>query len=669
MQIVPIDMEGQLVANVDCSTEPLVQLKILGDPYAGAFGCGITMRDSATVDGQKYVDQQAEETPSGMRITTLLEHGSLETRHVVEFDSEVQALKTYVSVYNIGNEDVVLELLQSFALGMLTPFEEGMHQENLNIYRMRSRWANEAVLQKCLAEEMLLVPSVQQEEVYTEKFGQVGNKPTNGYIPFAAVEDVRRGVMWGVQIACASSWQIEFSRRDNGLSMSGGLADADYGSWMKCLKPKDEFSTPVAYFSVCKGDIDDLCDRLTSVQKLAMKSLPEGEADLPIIFNEWCTSWGCPDEKQMNKLVERLKGWPVKYLVMDAGWYKDQASEWHKMTGDWIPSKEKYPNGIKAVCDKIRAAGFVPGIWFEIETCGILSEAYQNHDLLLHRHGKPLIANTRKFWDFRDDRVWKYMCERVIGLMKEANIGYIKVDSNETTGAGCDGAESLGEGLRQNIDRVEEFFREMRRQIPNLVIENCSSGGHRLVNNFMEISSVASFSDAFESDDIPIIAANLHRVILPRQSEVWCIVRAVDDSQRLHYKLASGFLGRIGMSGDVYDLSEAQTDIVLEAIEKYQRSVPVIREGFSRRYGDPVVNYRHPEGWQAMVRESEDHQQKLVVVHRFFGDASEILIPMGADWAIDWSFKRENVSVTRVGDCLRIDMPEPLEGAVFMLKK
>ena len=623
LQLIPQDMTGKTVEQEHCAVEPLVQLKVLGDPYAGAFGSGVTMRDSATVLRERFVSQVEEKIEQGKRIVTKLDCGELRIEHIVDWDVRVQALRFESRVTNKGCEAVTLELLSSGTLGMLTPFDSGLHQENLNIYRMRSRWANEAVLEKRLAEELLLVPSSLYEEIYTVRYGHVGNKPTNIYIPFAAVEDIQQNVLWGMMLSHASSWQIEFARRDNGLSVSGGLADADFGHWMKTLQPGESFSAPEIWVTVCHGTIDDLCNRLVSAQKPAMEHLPEGEQELPVIFNEWCTSWGCPDAVHMARLSERLKGWPIRYLVMDAGWYKDAAYEWFEKTGDWIPSKEKYPEGLKAVCDGIRAAGFVPGIWFEIETCGILSEAWKKDHLLMQRHGKPLIAKGRKFWDFRDERVWDYMCERVIGLLKDAGIGYIKVDSNECIGAGCDGAESLGEGLRQDIVRVRDFFVEMRKQIPDLVIENCSSGGHRLVSSFMEVSSVASFSDAFESDDIPIIAANLHRVILPRQSEVWCIVRKSHTQKDLYYKLASGFLGRIGLSGDIYDLDDVQCGIVLEALEKYKASVSVIRDGFSRRYGKAVINYRNPEGWQAIVREADNKYHALVVIHRFNGEGEK----------------------------------------------
>ncbi len=74
----------------------------------------------------------------------------------------------------------------------------------------------------------------------------------------------------------------------------------------------------------------------------------------------------------------------------------------------------------------------------------------------------------------------------------------------------------------------------------------------------LALSAMSSFSDAHESLDIPIIAANLHRVMLPRQSQIWAVLRKGDDQRRLVYSLAATFLGRMCISGDIVDLSDAQ---------------------------------------------------------------------------------------------------------------
>jgi alpha-galactosidase len=667
--LVPVDLMQRVDFDKDCAIDSLIQLKLAGDAYPGSFGCGLTMRNSATLDRFRFEKQIASETDESITVNVILKANGLSADHWLVWNKDCEAIESRTAITNNGNDPVSLEMLSSFSLGMLTPFQKGMSPENLCVYRMRSRWSSEAHLEKHLAEELLLVPSWLPVDAYSERFGHVGTKPSNRFIPFAAVEDMDAQVLWGANIYCSSSWQLEFYRRDNGLCLSGGLADSDFGSWMITLQPGESFTSPRAFISVCSGDIDLLCSRLTSAMKRPLQGLPASEQALPVMFNEWCTSWGNPDHDSIVKLVDRLHGTPVKYLIIDAGWYKDAAASWTDVAGDWIPSKEKYPEGMEKTIDTIRAAGFVPGIWFEFETCGQLSKAYSMDAHHLHKFGFPLICGTRKFWDFRDPWVWDYLCRRVIGFLKKYRIGYVKFDSNESAGLGCDGAESLGEGLRAHIQKVEEFIREVRRQIPDIVIENCSSGGQRLVGSMMEITSLASFSDAHECVEIPIIAANLHRVIQPRQSQIWCVLRKEDSEKRLIYSLANTFLGRMCLSGDIYDLSEVQTGILNQATAFYEKAAGVIKDGVSRRYGPDVINYRQPDGWQAIIRESTDHNKVLAVIHTFSGQQpNEIQLPLPEDrsYEIDWTFCLENTQCNIDGQLLNIKPTEEFEGIVVM---
>ena len=135
--------------------------------------------------------------------------------------------------------------------------------------------------------------------------------------------------------------------------------------------------------------------------------------------------------------------------------------------------------------------------------------------------------------------------------MKDNGFGYLKVDYNDNLGIGCDGAESLGEALRQNMQASIGFFKKIREEIPDIVIENCSSGGHRLEPSMQAVTSMASFSDAHEWQAIPVIAANVTRAILPAQSQIWAVLRAKDDEKRLYYSLSNTFLGRMCLSGDM----------------------------------------------------------------------------------------------------------------------
>ena len=97
---------------------------------------------------------------------------------------------------------------------------------------------------------------------------------------------------------------------------------------------------------------------------------------------------------------------------------------------------------------------------------------------------------------------------------------------------------------------MQRFIARLRTEMPELVIENCSSGGHRLEPSMLALTSLSSFSDAHETLDIPIIAADLSRLVWSAQKQIWAVVRESDSLERVCYSLAATFLGRMCLSGD-----------------------------------------------------------------------------------------------------------------------
>ena len=84
------------------------------------------------------------------------------------------------------------------------------------------------------------------------------------------------------------------------------------------------------------------------------RTCPPAEEDLPIQFNEWATTWGTPTHAGMVELADRLKDRGVKYLIIDAGWYKKPGISWDNSAGDWEVSAELFPDGLKQTADAIR---------------------------------------------------------------------------------------------------------------------------------------------------------------------------------------------------------------------------------------------------------------------------------------------------------------------------
>lgn len=65
------------------------------------------------------------------------------------------------------------------------------------------------------------------------------------------------------------------------------------------------------------------------------------------------------------------------------------------------------------------------------------------------------------------------MGEKVIGTLQKYGFEYMKMDYNDTIGIGCDGCESLGEGLRRNMEASVDFVRRVKEEVPGIILENC----------------------------------------------------------------------------------------------------------------------------------------------------------------------------------------------------
>lgn len=606
------------------SADSLVQIKAVGDIYNEAYAMGNSMRNGETVRRLRFADQSETETEDRKWIETVLrDDRGYQVKHYLVWEPHTPYVRIFCEFENQGNEMVQLEMFESFSLGGISPYADGDGAESLQVYRLRSVWSQEGRLEVLSAEDLQLEPAWDPHAVRCEKFGQAGSMPVNKFFPFIAVEDKKHHVFWGAQIAHPASWQIELYRKDNGFCVSGGLADRDFGHWTKNIEPGTVFRTPEAIVSVAQTDsIDLFTARLTAAAEEGLERAPKCEQELPIVFNEYCTTWGNPSHENISAIVEKIKDKGFTYFVIDCGWYKEEGVPWDIGMGDYEVSPQLFPAGLDRTVELIKQAGMVPGIWFEIETVGKAARAYQMEEHLLHKDGKPLTSYFRRFWDMRDPWVEQYLTKKVIGTLKKYGFGYMKIDYNETIGIGCDGAESLGEGLRQNMEKSQEFIEKIKQEIPGIVLENCASGGHRLEPSLMRQMSMASFSDAHECEEIPVIAANLHRAIHPAQSQIWAVIRESDSRKRIAYSVINTFLGRMCISGDVIGLTNEQWEIIDRGMAFYRKITPVIADGQSYRFGPPIYSARHPKGWQGLVRIGAA-KAAYAVIHLFDGELPE----------------------------------------------
>lgn len=626
------------------------------------------LKCSESVEKLRFVSQETEETDEYIKIcsTETAEEG-YSIVHTLIWRKNERGMETYTEFFNNEDCELALEYLTSASLDNFSPYYEDDGGKQIILHRFKAGWSMEGLLQSQTVTELGL------EKAWTDsgeslKFGAIGSRPVREYHPICAVEDTKSGVVWGMSLAHNCSWQMEFTRTYTNLSLSCSIADVYHGAWSKKIPAGASFRSPSAYLTVAHGSVAESSNRLLSLRHRNIEASGK-DLDMDIIFNEWATTWGNPTEDFLVNLAEKLRKGKTKYLVADAGWYVGSSS---RGIGDWELDTNKFPN-LKRYTDKIREKGMIPGIWFEFEAAGkdskYASEEYD--DLKLKRNGHPIVAlvingRREKLWDFRKQGTIDYLDEKVIKFLKDNGFGYIKVDYNATSGPFVDGEDSPGENLRQHCEQVREFFKRMSREIPDLVIENCASGGCRLEQSMMDVSQMSSGSDAHEGYEGPVIAANLQYVSPPRQTQWWCTLKPEYDDAHFSHIIAGGFMGRLCWSGAVDKLSDDRIEEMFRAENLYSEVSEIIKKGDSYVYRTDACSFSDPTGTQAVLRFAAESDRALLITHSF-KNAKQLEIDIPKGYKIEKSLYGSQAKIS--GDKLIITPNTDFEGNVYLLSK
>ena len=600
-------------ADIDAlSPDPMVQVALRGSRNLIDYTQGVTMRNRAS-SVLRIVSQSAG--PRGV-VTHLSDGAGNEYEHALRHDAETGIFSVRVEYFNRTDREQVLESLQSFSLsGIFNPQNPSPTDEGLRLIRMTSAWSRECRLKEDEFCDLGLDMSWARYGVKCERFGEVGSMPNRGYYPFAAVAG--GGCTWSVMLEAPYSWQIEVYKEKETCALSGGLADYEFGHWYKKIPAGGGFKTNFAYLRVkATENIDDVCNDFVQFQDARLK-VPEYEESMPVLFNEYCTTWGTPSEENIRAILESIKGLPIGIFVIDCGWYLPENCGWCNAIGDWDESKKLFPDGISSVVSAIRAAGMKAGVWFEFENVGCDSKKFYDESSLLHRDGHVLTSKNRRFLDLRRQDVQAYLKEKMLDFLAEKGFEYIKIDYNDTFGMGGDGAESLGESGRQLTELSLDYLDRLKEAVPEIVIENCSSGGSRIEPKRMGMVSMCSFSDAHECREIPLVAANVSRVVPARQNQVWAVIRKEDTVDRIVWSMTAAMFGRVCISGDVHLIDSAQKAKIKEGVDFYNAVKDVVRGGRIAESFCNVRYYRDPKGCQIYKKVSKDGGRMLVLAHFF----------------------------------------------------
>jgi alpha-galactosidase len=582
---------------------PIMEVQITGKTTRNMHGYKHNY-SSASLDF-KYTGHEVNETAAGKElvISTKTEYGVAGEYHM-RFFNGIPAVQAWTTLKNEGEEEIGLEYVSSFIYHGIAANGEKPYFDKTEIHVPFNSWDCEAQWKKFDAADVNLT-GMPIDGFNTPGFGinrfyysGRGSWSSCEYLPMGFACDTETKEVYCFQIEHSGEWHAEYGSEPGGrlyLAVSGPT-ESEHG-WWKNLQPGDSFTTVPAAFGVVYGDISDGAAALTLYRR-AIRRPNQDDEKLNIVFNDYMNClMGDPTEEKERMIIDKAAEMGCEYYCLDAGWY-DKGYWWDRV-GEWMESPERFPNGLKAVCDYSKSRGMKMGLWLEIEVMGIACElaAKLPDDWFICRHGKRHQDNKRYLLDFRNPDVRKYCMNVVDRLIEDYGVEYFKVDYNVTMGYGSDlNSDSCADAIREHYICLYQWYEEIFRKHPELVIENCGSGGQRMDYGMLKLLSLQSTSDQTDYIYNSHIAANVASAVTPEQAGMW-VYPYEDNAEHIIYNMVNGLLLRPYISGMVWKLSEESMELMKEGIALYKeirddikKGVPVFPMGFGN-VRDAVLAY------------------------------------------------------------------------------
>ena len=576
----------------------------------------VSMKDTVNELGRKLEITQ-EDHITGARVVTHM-----------QFYKETSVVRCFNVVTNIGTQDQTLEYISSFCYTGIEKEGELSSDDKMRISIPHNGWQKEMSWKTYSFPDLGFAqtqPTVYQRTSKTIEVTNTGNWSTKEYLPMGYLENTEAGTSLFWQIEHNGSWHYEIGDQNRHFYLCVSGPTEIQSHWFKNLKPGESFeSVPVAV-GVSDNDFNKAMGELTKYRRKIRRPNQDNET-LPIIFNDYMNClFGDPTTEKELPLIDAAAEAGCEYFVIDAGWYAP--GEWWDSVGEWQECLERFPNGVREVTDYIRKKGMIAGVWLELEVMGIHCEKAKNvpDDWFFVRHGKRVFDRSRYQLDFRNPQVIAHVDEVIDRVVRDYGVGYIKMDYNIEPGIGTElYADSVGQGMLEHERAYLKWLDGVFQRYPDLVIENCSSGGLRIDYALLSRYSIQSTSDQEDYRNYATISANAPTGVTMEQAAVWSYPQRNGDLEETIFNMINTLLLRVHQSGHLAELSAERFSLVKEALDYYKTIRVYIKTAL------PV--------WPLGLADNGDHWLCLglqtpdciyLAVWRRGGEENSMVIPLG----------------------------------------
>lgn len=391
--------------------------------------------------------------------------------------------------------------------------------------------------------------------------------------------DEKIGDVYFATLAYSGNFKVSAERDLFGTTrIIMGMSDFDFKFR---LNANEEFETPKVFCGYTQG----FGDMTRQMNKFALNHvLPKtfSEQPLPVLYNSWeATEFDVSCENQ-TALAEIAAKIGVELFVMDDGWFGKRNND-RAGLGDWFVNKDKFPDGLDKLIDRVNSLGMDFGIWVEPEMVNRDSDLYRAHPEWAYHFDNRYSCELRNQLVLNMTRadVQEYLFNCLNDLLTNHNIKYIKWDMNRPfSEAGAENLECPQMLWYLHTKAVYDLVDKLKALHPEVAFESCASGGGRTDHGALSHFDMTWPSDNTDGIDRMTIQKGYSLLKPTKTMRAWVTdIAGINKPCSLDFRFNIAMQGSLGLGGDLTKYTEEDIKISKKNVALYKEIRELVQFG------------------------------------------------------------------------------------------
>ncbi len=504
----------------------------------------------------------------------------LDIHYLVSEKEDVFAV--YSQLTNCNAKELLVQKISSLQLPLVN--------ENYEILSTYGCWAGELNIER---------HSLQPGKFVIESLcGSSSNRHNPFFLMKNKKADFFQGNVYGFNLMYSSNFEnsIEMDAFED-VRVQVGISSTGFE---KKMKTGEIFSTPVALMSYSSNGINSLSSQYHDFINRHVIPSAFAYKERPVAYNNWEATGMKFKKSKITSLMKKASRLGVELFVLDDGWFSTREDDSHGL-GDWEVNERKLPGGLEKLSSEAKKYNLKFGIWMEPEMVNEDTKLYKEHPdyVIQDKFHSPSYGRNQLTLDLRKKEVQDYVYQCVSQVLKSADISYLKLDYNRNI---SDYDNRDGTFFYDYMIGLYSVLKRLRDEFPDVLFENCASGGNRF-----DLGMLSYFSQSWMSDDTDSYQRTLIQEGGLLGYPLSCLSNHVScktSNQMLRFtsfdnKFNTACFGVLGYELDLDDLSDVDIQNITRQISFYKEHRKVLQYG--RVYQDAFYSMQDEKTMEAVL--------------------------------------------------------------------